>query len=74
LPSSTLPGTLPGSGQPVWIAGGIGPGNARAALAASGAWGVDVCSGVEVAPGVKNPEWMRELWMEVHHGEGATAP
>jgi len=62
------------TGQPVLIAGGIRPGNARAALGASGAWGVDVCSGVEATPGIKDLDLMRELFTEVHHGEGATAP
>jgi phosphoribosylanthranilate isomerase len=50
---------------PVLIAGGIRPGNARAALAATGAAGVDVASGVESAPGVKDPEKMRRLMEEL---------
>ncbi len=36
------------------IAGGLDPGNVAAALAASGAWGVDASSGLEAAPGVKD--------------------
>ena len=35
------------------LAGGLGPGNARAA-AKVGAWGLDLCSGVEAAPGRKD--------------------
>ena len=58
-------------GRPVLVAGGIRPGNARAALAASGARGIDVCSGVESAPGVKDAELMRRLFEEVRHGEAA---
>jgi phosphoribosylanthranilate isomerase len=46
---------------PVLVAGGIRPETARAALAASGAAGVDVASGVESAPGIKDPEKMRRL-------------
>ncbi len=45
---------------PVLVAGGIRPENAAAALAASGAGGVDVASGVECAPGIKDPENMDE--------------
>ena len=43
-----------------WIlAGGLHPGNVTEALAASGAWGVDVSSGIESSRGVKDPEAMR---------------
>lgn len=47
---------------PVFVAGGIRPENVRAALGGSGARGVDVASGVESAPGVKDPERMRRLF------------
>lgn len=56
------------SRSPVLIAGGIRPGRARAALAASGAAGVDVASGVESSPGVKDAERMRRLIEEVRGG------
>ncbi|MET9606398.1 phosphoribosylanthranilate isomerase [Streptomyces sp. NPDC006512] len=63
----------PGSGKP-WnwgsaefsapvgrwlLAGGLTPGNVREALAATGAWGVDVSSGVESERGVKSPALIR---------------
>ncbi|AZM90319.1 MULTISPECIES: phosphoribosylanthranilate isomerase [Streptomyces] len=63
----------PGSGKP-WnwgsaqftapegrwlLAGGLGPANVREAVAATGAWGVDVSSGVERERGVKSPELIR---------------
>lgn len=54
--------------RPALVAGGIRPGNARRALERSRAGGVDVCSGVESAPGVKDPERMRRLFEEVRHG------
>ncbi|HEX6200970.1 MAG TPA: N-(5'-phosphoribosyl)anthranilate isomerase, partial [Thermoanaerobaculia bacterium] len=60
-------------GRPVLVAGGIRPGTARAALQASGATGIDVCSGVESAPGVKDAELMTRLFEEVRHG-GPAAP
>ncbi|MFJ6798225.1 phosphoribosylanthranilate isomerase [Streptomyces sp. NPDC091268] len=43
------------------LAGGLHPGNVRAALEATGAWGVDVSSGVERERGVKSPELIREF-------------
>jgi phosphoribosylanthranilate isomerase len=57
--------------RPVLVAGGIRPGNTRAALAASGASGIDVCSGVESAPGVKDADLMRRLFEEIDDGDAA---
>jgi indole-3-glycerol phosphate synthase/phosphoribosylanthranilate isomerase len=44
-----------------FLAGGIGPANARAA-AAVGAFGIDVGSSVEVAPGKKDPDKVEALF------------
>lgn len=50
---------------PVLVAGGVRPGRARAALEASGADGIDVCSGVESSPGIKDHDALARLFAEV---------
>ena len=46
-----------------WVlAGGLNPGNVLEAIMATGAERVDVNSGVESEPGMKNPEKLRELF------------
>jgi phosphoribosylanthranilate isomerase len=47
------------------LAGGLGVDNVRAAVAAARPWGVDVCSRVESAPGVKDPALLRKFFEEV---------
>ena len=47
--------------RPTLIAGGITPATAAAALESSGADGVDVASGVESEPGIKDPAAVAEL-------------
>jgi indole-3-glycerol phosphate synthase/phosphoribosylanthranilate isomerase len=47
-----------------FVAGGIGPTNARDAQAV-GAYGIDVCSGVEASPGRKDPEKVAALFEAV---------
>jgi phosphoribosylanthranilate isomerase len=42
--------------RPWFLAGGLNAGNVARAISISGARGVDVSSGVEIAPGVKSPE------------------
>lgn len=54
---------LPETERPVFLAGGIGPENVR--RAAAGAWGIDICSGVETKPGVKDPALMKRLFSEL---------
>lgn len=47
--------------RPFAVAGGLDPRNVAAALALSGADAVDVSSGVEQAPGVKDPARVRDF-------------
>ncbi len=52
--------------RPWFLAGGLEAGNVAAAVAASGAAQVDVSSGVEGAPGVKDPALIRAFLEAVH--------
>lgn len=55
-------------GCAVLVAGGIGPGNVREALREAAAWGVDVSSGIELSPGVKDARLMERLVALVREG------
>jgi phosphoribosylanthranilate isomerase len=48
-------------GKPLILAGGLNAENVAEAIIVSGAYGVDISSGVESAPGIKNPRKIRDL-------------
>lgn len=53
---------LAGEDERLLIAGGLASGNILEAISAARPWGVDLCSGLESAPGIRNPELLRELF------------
>ena len=53
---------------PVILAGGLGPLNIRQAISQVRPYGVDVCSGVENKPGVKDPEKVRTFLENIRSG------
>ena len=55
---------------PTFLAGGINPDNVREAIETVQPYGIDLCSGVEMSKGRKDPEKLRRLMMAVRE----TAP
>jgi phosphoribosylanthranilate isomerase len=53
----------------LFVAGGLRPGNVRQAVSGSRPYGIDVCSGVESAPGIKDRGLLERLFEEVRHGQ-----
>ena len=59
--------------KPTFIAGGLGPENVRQAMTAANPWGIDVCSGVESAPGKKDGRLVERLFKEIRDGQSPVA-
>lgn len=55
--------------RPVMLAGGLTPANVFDAITRALPWGVDVCSGIEASPGVKDGERMRRFVEEVRRAD-----
>ena len=58
-----------GLGKPFVLAGGIRPDNVFDAVISTLPWGVDVASGIETAPGIKDGDKMRRFVEEVRRAD-----
>lgn len=62
-------GLVPRMGRPVLLAGGLDPGNVAEAIEQVRPYAVDVSSGIEASPGVKDGEKMQQFLREVRHAD-----
>lgn len=65
-------GDLP-QGQRLLLAGGLHPGNVGTAVRRARPWGVDVTSGVEASPGVKDPMRLKAFVAAAREAEAVLA-
>ncbi len=56
-------------GLPLVLAGGLHPGNVAAAIRAVHPYAVDISSGIELAPGRKDPALMRQLFAAIRQAQ-----
>lgn len=59
----------PDMSKPYVLAGGLNPDNVFAAVRAASPWGVDVSSGIELEPGIKDGALMRRFVEEVRRAD-----
>jgi phosphoribosylanthranilate isomerase len=64
----SLVARLADAGVPVLVAGGLHPGNVQEAVRATRPYGVDVASGVEVSPGIKDADAVRAFVRAAKNG------
>jgi len=63
----SLVARLADAGVPVLVAGGLNPSNVQEAVRATRPYGVDVASGVEVSPGIKDADAVRAFVRAAKH-------
>lgn len=61
-------------GRPVILAGGLNPGNVDGAIRAVRPWAVDLASGVETSPGIKDTAKLRAFFDAVHAADAERSP